>query len=184
MARQYTKRQKESTIDFNVSGLKLDISGLKKLKQLMKNLPSVDVGYLNGEKHPKWDFSFAELAVINNYGVRGDSKNAPGWAIPPRPMMEGTFNLNKGFAAQLQIAVEKSFAGNSQVAANQAFKALGVHAADKLNLFVKVAGSDGYLRKNAPMTIAAKGKDDPLNWTGALAKAAKFRLVRKTSIKP
>lgn len=184
MARQYTKRQKESTVDLNITGLKLDTSGLKKLKQLMNTIPSVDVGYLRGEKHPKWDFSFAELAVINNYGVRGDGETTPGWKIPPRPMMEGTFNLHKGFAAQLEVAVRRTFAGNSQLAANQAFKALGDHAAGKMNLFVKVGGSDGFFPKNAPFTISQKGKDDPLNWTGALAKAAKFRLVRKTSIKP
>lgn len=172
MARTYTSKLKNSVLDVSVSSIKLDVRGLVELKKKLMALPNIDVGYLNGEKHPTWDFSMAELAMINHEGVRGDTKE---WFIPPRQMLRQAFMENGFYRKDLERAVRSAISTKGMVAVNQAFRVIGKKAAKDLNAEV----ASGNFTPNAEFTIEKKGKDDPLNWTGALARAGKFRLVKR-----
>lgn len=173
MARTYNSKLKNSLVDLDVSSIKLDVRGLVELKKKLMSLPNIDVGYLNGEKHPTWDFSVAELAVINHYGVRGVEKE---WDIPPRPMLLQSLQENKFYVRDLTTAVRTALTTKGLVASTQAFRVLGKKAAKGLN----AETASGNFTQNAEYTIEKKGSAVPLTWTGALAKAGKFRIVRKS----
>lgn len=176
MARTYTKRVKTSVMDVNVSGLKINLKGLVELEKKLKSLPDIQVGYLDSKQHPKWPLTFAEIAAINYFGVRS-YKAGREWFIPPRKMMDVAFeNSSTRIDSSLAKALTSAITIKGQANTNRAFRELGKTLADRLNLAV----SAGDYVDNALATQKMKGKNDPLNWTGAFAKAARFRLVRKT----
>lgn len=164
--------RKISPVTIGVTGLKFNFDGLKQLEKKLLSLPSVDVGYLKAALHPTWDMTYAEIAALNHfYG-----KSAPGgsFKIPERPAMAQAFESNNNFVDKLQAAVFSAMSTKGQINTNRAFSNLGRYAVYNLNMAVLSGSFVG----NAEYTIEKKGRDDPLNWTGALAKAAKFRLVK------
>src|SRR5574343_342424 len=113
MARTYTKRVKTSVMDVNVSGLKINLKGLVELEKKLKNLPDIDVGYLKGEYHPVWNFTFAELANMNHFGTTG--KNGD-WKIPPRPFFNVALAGNNYLHIQLFRALQSAVTNKGQTA--------------------------------------------------------------------
>lgn len=169
------KRVTTSPVNISVDTIKLDVRGLVALKKKMMQMPDVIVGYLNGEMHPTWEMSMAELAMINHEGVRGDAKDGKEWKIPPRQMLRQSFMENGFYIRDLKQAVSTAMTTKGAVSSNQAFRVLGKKAAKKLNEEV----ASGNFTPNADYTIEKKGSSTPLNWTKALSKAGKFRLVKR-----
>jgi len=126
----------------------------------------------------------AQIARWNNYGViipvtekmrwffifnfhHAIGKDKTNIIIPPRPFMTLAFEKNKkDYAKRLKFGLKAT------KDADKAIDLLGVSIMQDIQTSI----SEGGWTPNAPLTIALKGKDTPLMWTGQMQKSVEYKV--------
>ena len=147
--------------------------GMNQLMKSMKSLQgaSVDVGYFDGELHEGSEMSLATLMTIMEYGSN-DGK------IPARFPFTQTAatddpKKNTDVRKKISQGITKAIhSGNT----NNLLDILGKHYVDAVG---SLFGDTTRLLKNAPLTIALKGKDSPLIEHGELLSKLSYRKPKK-----
>ena len=146
----------------------------KKLKQLRQfGKAHVEVGHFASQgQHESIDMSYVDLMKFHHKGGVSES----GVSSPSRPVMTHMMMYATKAAANSMSTRQAFKAWSEGRTTNEGFFiSLGkVLVQTEKNLF----GSSGSLVKNAPFTVALKGRDDPLVDTGDL----RDRVAYKTSI--
>jgi len=156
------------------STIKLDLSGLNKLKKRLNSAEDtrLQVGHLELSMHPTADMTMAEVAKINHDGATLDD----GQEIPSRPyIIHGM--MNPALIKKLQDSTEKIVEGQST-----AFKELRKLGPQFKQSIKKDMGNPAIFESNAPMTLEKKGgRNTPLVDEGHLRRDVKQKLVRKAN---
>lgn len=131
-----------------------------------------------------FDQGIAQIARWNNYGViipvtekmrwffiynfhHAIGKDKTNIVIPPRPFMTMAFQKNKNqYSKRLKQALKITKDGM------KAIEVLGI----SITQDIQVSISEGGWTPNAPLTIAQKGKDTPLMWTGQMQKSVESKV--------
>jgi hypothetical protein len=129
---------------------------------LLKNIPSIQTGWFEGQNYgsDNDNLPFATVAQWDNEGHRNDN----GSVTPPRPFM------SMGLAGALQAGANKDdFKDMIQVVAsgNSVMTVLN-KAGTNFERTLRKVMLDWDTPRNAPLTIALKGFDDPLVETSEL----------------
>jgi hypothetical protein len=146
---------------------------MKQLETSMKKLQgaSVDIGYFDGARHNGAEMSLASLMALMEYGSN-DGK------IPARfPFTQtaATDSPKKDTDVRKKVSqgITKTIhSGNT----NNLLDILGKHYVDAVG---SLFGDTTRLLKNAPLTIALKGKDSPLIEHGELLSKLSYRKPKK-----
>ena len=160
-----------STVTINSSKAKEKIAKLQKLRY-----KKLRVGF--------FEKGIAQIARWNNYGViipvtekmrwffiynfhHAIGKDKTNIIIPPRPFMTLAFEKNKkDYAKRLKFGLKAT------KDSDEAIKFLGKSIMEDIQTSI----SEGGWTPNAPLTIALKGKDTPLMWTGDMHKAVEYKV--------
>lgn len=157
--------------------IKTSASFQNKMQQLKElNNKTVKAGF--------FEENIAKIARYNNYGaiipvtakMRSFfrykfnvylSKNKTHIVLPPRAFMNLAFDNGKKFYAQ---RLEKAFKiTNSPL---QSLELLG----ESMTQDIQIALNPNNWASNAPLTIALKGKNTPLYWTGKMQKSVEYEV--------
>lgn len=118
---------------------------------------SLDVGFFD-------DAEVARYAMINEFG-------SPPRGIPARPFMTRALEKNEDkYAAIATTSIVSRIPGGSVLMLRKIGKEAVEDMRREIIEFKKPA--------NAPSTIRAKGKDDPLVESGRMIRAVNYRIVR------
>jgi len=159
------------------SSVKVDLSGLKKLKTHLKKLEAKEIewGFLYGT-HSKADLSYAALAWMLEEGVRS---NFGGWSIPPRPAFKSTISTIKNtklFDYEMQKDISNFMYG--KVTANYLLNETGKFATSlHKDTMTSWISSGSQYKHNSPITIEIKGFDMPFVDTGELVQNVKYQIT-------
>ena len=162
------------------TGYTADTKEWKRIKRqlLASNKKSLQIGWFNGDLHSQAEESgppipLAQLAKWLHDGT----VNTNGSTIPPRPFISEGFMVylknrpifENALKRRLPLVIE------GRMSWEQLYASLGDEMVELLQM---VMDSWSY-PANAPLTIALKGRDDPLDKTGELISKVKWRIGDK-----
>jgi hypothetical protein len=155
---------------------RLETKGLKELKKNTKKLKgrSVDWGFLSGT-HSGSGLTYASLASILEYGAVSNNGNR----IPPRPAFGDFVNSLRASNKQYELALQKHFSDlvtGVVKSPENILKVSGEHLTSrhqtKMEFWI-MGGSKN--TGNAPMTVSAKGFNQPFVDSGELVRSVDYR---------
>lgn len=130
------------------------------------------------------------IAIVNEYGAHIKPKNGPylyvpgpkgavyklkSVDIPARSFLRQTYDAkHKRWQKQLYRGAQRIVKSNDRVKASEVMISVGADMQREIRQAITRKKSP----KNAPLTIANKGKNDPLVDTGRLGKAIKYRIKK------
>jgi hypothetical protein len=146
---------------YGLSGGDKVLSYLREQGERLSKAHEVSVGFLEGATEADGT-STATVAFINEFG-------APAANIPARPMMRMTIRRKSSTWGKLLQAALKQSGGDSAAA-------LAIVGA-KIKAQIQESIDRGGWQRNAPSTVASKGKDTPLVDTGDMLRAVDYEVT-------
>lgn len=161
-------------------GYTADTREWKRIKRqlLAANRKSLQIGWFDGELHSQATengppIPLAQLAKWLHDGT----VNSNGRSIPPRKFIQNGFMVylrnRPEFEASLRRALPMILAGS--LTWDRFYESMGKQMVELMQMVMDSWSSPA----NAPLTIALKGRDDPLDKTGELISKVKWRLGDK-----
>lgn len=146
--------------EFGLTGGDKVLSYLKEQGERLKKANEVSVGFLEGATEADGTPT-ATVAFINEFG-------APAANIPARPMMRMTIRKKSGTWGKLLAAALEQANYDSK----KALQIVGL----KIQAQIRESIDRGGWQRNAPSTVARKGKDTPLVDTGDMLRAVDYEV--------
>lgn len=138
---------------------------------------------------PSEDEHLQMIAVVNEYGCHIRAKNGPYLIIPgpkgtfyrlkevdipARSFLRSTFDAHSEEWQQITTAGVRKIINGTETAEGVLTKT-GKLMQSQIKKSIRAKKSPA----NAPLTVAVKGKDDPLEDTGNLRKSIKFKVMKR-----
>lgn len=138
----------------------------------------VEVGFFAGDNTTKLGTDYADIAEKNNYGDPMNMMNGKPAPIPPRPFIDATIDEFKesvgGGDERMEDLETRIVVGaklDRRLNTKQYLEEMGRFFLNRMLLIC----ARWTTPPNDPITIAAKGRDDPLVWNKNLASYARAK---------
>ncbi len=152
------------SLECDPSGIDEILSGVERLFGPLGEY-ELEVGLIGDPGKWKTHQELWKVARVLNFG----GMSSRGGTIPPRPFLDTAWER---VAASLTTDVERLL--RIGVTGRELYEQLGAKYADELWWTIE----DWSFPPNAPLTIALKGRDDPLVETGSLRDSVAYRVHR------